>query len=315
MSQQINILFLGGAKRVSLAECLISAGKQLGKTVHIFSYELDKYVPVASIGKIIIGLKWSDTAIFSHLEQTISENNIHIVLPFVDGATVVTARLKNQLKDVFIPVSPEQTCDIMFDKVKANEWFLENHIPVPAYDEELPAIAKPRKGSASQGLVIMKTAQDLNGFKANYKEEDFLIQRYITADEYTVDAYVSKEGQALSIVPRKRMEVTSGEVTKSITIRDKEVIELSKDIISKIRFEGPITLQFLRDKQTQQLYMMEINPRFGGGVVTSIKAGADACYMLLNEYLGNTVKEITNWEENLIMTRAFREFFYHANNN
>lgn len=315
MEDEINILFLGGAKRVSLAECLISAGKQLGKTVHIFSYELDKYVPIASIGKIIVGLKWNDPAVLNHLTPTIKENNIHIVLPFVDGATVIAAKLKNEVKDVFVPVSAELTCDMMFDKVKANDWFIKNQIPVPAYAGQLPAIAKPRKGSASQGLVIMHTAQDLNTFKANYKEDDFLIQRYITADEYTVDAYISKEGKALSIVPRKRMEVTSGEVTKSITIRDNEVIELSKDVISKIRFEGPITLQFLRDKQTQQLYMMEINPRFGGGVVTSIKAGADACSMLLNEYLGNTVEEITDWEENLIMTRAFREFFYHANNN
>ncbi|MFY9307892.1 MAG: ATP-grasp domain-containing protein [Bacteroidia bacterium] len=315
MQDQINILFLGGAKRVSLAECLIAAGKQLGKTVNIFSYELDKYVPIASIGKIIIGLKWNNPDILTHLGQTIKENNIHIVLPFVDGATVIAAQLKTQVKEVFIPVSPEQTCDIMFDKVKANEWFQANGIPVPAYDGHLPAIAKPRKGSASQGLVIIKTEQDKSSFKANYKEEDFLIQRFLTADEYTVDVYVSKQGRALSIVPRKRMEVTSGEVTKSITVRDEEVIALSKEVISKIRFEGPITLQFLRDKQTKQLYMMEINPRFGGGVVTSIQAGADSCSMLLNEYLNNPVKEVTDWKENLIMTRAFREFFYHANNN
>lgn len=314
MSQQINILFLGGAKRVSLAECLIDSGKKLNKTINIFSYELDPYVPIASIGRVIIGLKWNDTNILKHLKQTIEENNIHIVLPFVDGATVIAARLKNEVQNTFIPVSPELTCDIMFDKVKANEWFRKNEIPVPIYTGSFPAIAKPRNGSASQGLVIIKNAQDLNNFKTHFKEEDFLIQSYLTADEYTVDAYISKEGKAISVVPRKRMEVTSGEATKSITVKDEEVIELSKTVMSKITFQGPITLQFLRDKQTKKLYMMEINPRFGGGVVTSIKAGANSCAMLLNEYLENPIQEVISWEENLIMTRAFREFFYHANN-
>ena len=146
-------------------------------------------------------------------------------------------------------------------------------------------------------------------------ESDFLIQKYLIADEYTVDAYISSQGKALSIVPRKRMEVTSGEATKSITIKDEEIINLSKQIISLINFQGPITLQFLREKTTNKLYIMEINPRYGGGVITSLKAGADSTMMVLNEYLNKPLQEINNWEENLIMTRAFREFFYHANNN
>jgi carbamoyl-phosphate synthase large subunit len=203
----------------------------------------------------------------------------------------------------------------MFDKIRANQWFLQNGIPVPVNDGEFPLIAKPRQGSASMGLHIIRTNEDWKSFKSNFDEDDFLIQKYLIADEYTVDAYISKEGKAISVVPRLRMEVTSGEATKSITIKDKEITNLSKHIISLIDFQGPITLQFLREKETNKLYIMEINPRFGGGVITSIKAGADSCLMVLNEYLNKPLEEINNWEENLIMTRAFREFFYHANNN
>ena len=315
MSNKINILFLGGAKRVSLAEYFIEAGKKLGKEICIFSYELDPHVPIGSIGKVIIGLRWNDKDIIKHLVETIQKNNIHIVLPFVDGATIIAARLKNELKNIFIPVSSVLTCDIMFDKVKANQWFMQNGIPVPGNEGNFPLIAKPRKGSASMGLHFIHTNEDWKCFKENFDENDFLIQKYLIADEYTVDAYIAKDGKELSIVPRKRMEVTSGEATKSITVKDQEIINLSKHIISLIDFQGPITLQFLREKETNKLYIMEINPRFGGGVITSIKAGADSSQMLLNEYLNKPVQEINNWEENLIMTRAFREFFYHANNN
>ena len=44
----------------------------------------------------------------------------------------------------------------------------------------------------------------------------------------------------------------------------------------------------------------------------AIKAGANATLILLKEYLNITFEPIDNWEENLTMTRAFREFYYHA---
>lgn len=314
MNEQINILFLGGAKRVSLAELFIEAGKKIGKEINIFSYELDQFVPIASIGKIIIGQKWSDPTVSAHLQETIKQHKINIVLPFVDGATIIASRLKQLVPEVFIPVSDVATCERMFDKVKANEWFEKNNIPVPGHTG-LPLIAKPRNGSASKGIIILRSKEELNSFHSNFKEEDFLIQNYITAQEYTVDAYVSQAGEAIAIVPRKRMEVSSGESTKSITAKDEGIIQLCKIIIGLGGLKGPITLQFLREKETQKLFIMEINPRFGGGVVTAIRAGADLPMMLLNEYLQKPLTAATDWEENLIMTRAFREFFYHATNN
>ena len=56
--KKIRILFLGGAKRVSMAEKFISAGHRVGIEVEIFSYELSREVPIASIAGILTGLRW-----------------------------------------------------------------------------------------------------------------------------------------------------------------------------------------------------------------------------------------------------------------
>ncbi len=314
MAESINILFLGGAKRVSLAEAFQVSAKVLGKEVKIFSYELDRFVPIASIAEIIVGKKWDDAAVYEHLTEVIVKNNIHIVLPFVDPAIFICAQLKTKLSQVFIPVSDEAVCEAMFDKVKANAWFMQHEVPVPGSDGSFPMIAKPRKGSASKGLVVIKNQEELSAFKAAYKEENYLMQRYLDAEEFTVDAYVAKEKKILSIVPRKRLEVSAGESTRSITVKDIEIVDLSKRVLTLAAFRGPITLQFLREKGTGRLFIMEINPRFGGGVLTSIKAGADSTLMILKEYLKLPVELVLNWQENLIMTRAFREYYYHADN-
>jgi carbamoyl-phosphate synthase large subunit len=307
-NNQINILFLGGAKRVSLAERLISAGKSLGKEVKIFSYELDKYVPIAGVGEVIIGLKWKDEKIYEHLTETINQYNIHILLPFVDPATLTASVLKDKLPNVFIPVSDLATCDIFFDKSKANDWFLAQDFPVPHQNlAQFPLIAKPIKGSASQGIEKLESESELTQFLANHQAEDYLIQGFIAGDEYTVDCYVDMEGEVMSVVPRKRLETISGEVSKSVTQKDALLINLSEQILVKANFKGAITIQFLKD--SSNVYIMEINPRFGGGVISSIEAGADSPLMILKDYLKIKNEKVTNWKDNLLMMRANREFF------
>ncbi|MBN8703420.1 MAG: ATP-grasp domain-containing protein [Bacteroidetes bacterium] len=313
-NKDINILFLGGAKRISIAEKFIEAGKSHNKKVSIFSYELSKEVPISGIAQIIVGLKWNDIKVIEHLKSTIKKNNIHIVIPFVDPATVVAAKLKSELDSnlVFIPVPNEDECTIFFDKVKANSWFENSKIPVPPTlpRSSFPIIAKPRLGSASKGIQVLHSKIEYAKFISTTKKENFLFQKYIEATEYSVDCYVSPKTQKIiSIVPRKRLEVSGGEVTKTITIKNTKIISISKNILLKSKLTGPITIQFLEELKTKNIVVMEINPRLGGGAPASIAAGANIPLYVLNDYLGIKTKPNNNWKKNLLMLRAYRETY------
>jgi carbamoyl-phosphate synthase large subunit len=314
--KELNILFLGGAKRVSLAQLFKDYGKQKGLIIKIFSYELDCQVPIASEGNVIVGLKWTDPDILNHLRETISSYNIHIVLPFVDPAIIVASRLKKQIPNIFIPVSDEQTCEIMFDKRKSSDWFFQHDIPQPErYNPtniSYPAILKPVNGSASKGLIICRDKISLPkqiDFKA------YLIQAFIEDGvEYSVDCYVDSNGQILSIVPRIRLEVSGGEAVKSMIIRDEEVITASMKILSSGSFCGPITIQFIKGNNNQ-VYVMEINPRLGGAVVASIGAGSGMISFILGEALHEPLFPIYDWKDRTLMTRYFKEVIFYADNN
>jgi len=52
----------------------------------------------------------------------------------------------------------------------------------------------------------------------------------------------------------------------------------------------------------------------GGGVLTSIAAGADMAAYLVNDFLGIANTRQDQWKEHVIMTRAFREFYFYADN-
>ena len=307
-NKKINIHFLGGAKRVSIAEEFIRAGNTLGYNVSIFSYELDENCPIAFIGKVIKGYRWNNVSIFEHLSRIIEEYEIDIVLPFVDPATIIASKLKNilQQKKIFIPVSDISSCTTFFNKKLSNEWCIANGIAVPLFDKNIfPLIAKPIEGSASKGIVIINNEIELSNLQ---NPLNFLIQKFIEGNEYTIDIYRNtKTNNILSIVPRKRIETQGGESIKSVTIKNKKIEDFAKNIILKTNLKGPLTLQILEDKQGS-LFFMEINPRFGGAVLNSIAAGADSPMYLLRDFLD--MPEISlEWKDSFMMIRYFKEYY------
>ena len=78
----LNILFLGGAKRVSFGRKLIAAAESRGIKLRIFSYELDPRVPIALIGDVIIGKKWNDEHVLEDLHKVVAEFNM-LTVPWV----------------------------------------------------------------------------------------------------------------------------------------------------------------------------------------------------------------------------------------
>lgn len=100
---------------------------------------------------------------------------------------------------------------------------------------------------------------------------------------------------------------------RTMTFKSELLIDLSRQVLDKIPFEGPVTLQFLHNLDNDEFMLMEINPRLGGGVVCSIHAGAPIADYIINEYLGNDIKECDDWIENTLMTRYPKEvIFYEA---
>ncbi|MCD8385401.1 MAG: ATP-grasp domain-containing protein [Bacteroidales bacterium] len=303
---RIGILFLGGAKRVSMARFFDRAASELGYSAEIYSYELDRHVPISIVAKVIVGKKWSDPYLYKDLEQVIEKHDISVVVPFVDPAIEVAQNLADKVlpREIFVPGCQGDINHDLYYKDRAHLRFQSAQIPVPkAYEivkalstgltmeippiEAFPLIAKPKAGSASKGIHIIDTPEQL---KALSRIEDYLIQEYIAdREEYSVDCYVSvRTGQPLAIVPRKRIEVSGGEAMRTETVIAPEVYDLAKLTIERLQLRGAITIQILHDRKRDRYLLMEINPRLGGGAVCSVCAGADIPKLILLETLAHS---------------------------
>lgn len=309
---RLTILMLGGARRVSMAELLKRSGERLGYDIRIVSYELDSQVPIATVGKVVTGLRWNDPMVVEDILRVVIEHEARIILPFVDGSISVAAHCKERMPDLFVPVSDPDTATLMFDKILAAKAFKEAGVPIPTtykiIDAEMPVIAKPRFGSASRGIHIFDDIEDLMHLK---DISEYLLQEYIEEKkEYTVDCYVGRKGEILVTVPRERLEIMGGEVTRTITTRLPQLEEMSRDIISKFELRGPVTLQFLYDIRRDRYLLMEVNPRLGGGVICSIYAGAPIPDYILSEALDIPVRPCDDWIDRTLMARYQKETIF-----
>lgn len=300
---------LGGAKRVSMARHLQAAADKLGLSLRLYSYELSALVPIATVATIVEGLRWNDPEVVNDLHRVVGEYDIDVMIPFVDGAVEVVARYP--FADCYAPVCTPALAAMMFDKVVAAELFARERIPVPrTYTRgapQFPLIAKPRRGSASRGLKVIRSSADFRAIDPS----QYLIQDYIeTRREYTVDCFVDCSGQIIVAVPRERLEIAGGEVTRTVTVDRDDIIELSRHILRTLKLTGAVTLQFLQDTRNNKLLLMEINPRLGGGSVCSVAAGAGLPLYILSEALGLPLKPCDTWRPGTVIARYMQEVVF-----
>ncbi len=312
-ADSLNVLFLGGAKRVSFGRKLIDAAESRGVKLKVFSYELEPEVPIAAIGCIIEGRRWRDPDLLEHLHRMVVSYKIDVMLPFVDGAVGVAGDYVAAYSDVWAPVVNSAVAEMLFDKVESAKAFEKAGIAVPKTytggTPELPLIAKPRHGSASKGIKVINTESDFQLIAGH--ADDYLIQEYISDRvEYTVDCYISMRGKILCVSPRVRIEVVGGEVSRTCTVADDELLAASENVIDSLKLRGAVTLQFLRDKNSGRLMLMEINPRLGGGVVCSIQAGADIPGMIVDEAMGKSPEYADGIKPGVLICRYFEEVVF-----
>lgn len=294
-SKTINILFLGGAKRVSMARMFKDAARSFGLQAEIFSYEIDRCVPIACEATVVEGCRWTDSDILERLDDTVERLHIDIIVPFVDGAVAVAAAYAASYPGkVFVPTGSADKAELMFDKVRAAAAFEDAGLPVPTTyhpgDPSMRLIAKPRHGSASKGIIEICSVEELD--RVLFRADDYLIQERIDhREELTVDCYVSVEtGEPLIISPRRRNATVGGEASDTMTVDSPEAVELARRVLSALDLRGAVTVQLISDLDCSgRLLVMEVNPRLGGGAVCSVIAGADIPSLIIAESLHLTL--------------------------
>jgi carbamoyl-phosphate synthase large subunit len=282
----VNVLITSASRKVWLVRALQEALDGRGRVI---AADLTRWAPAMHVADAGVLLPRSEDPTFlDALEEVCVREEVVLAVPTRDGELPILAAARERFAaaGVHLAVSAPNAIETCLDKMAFTRFCVAHGFPVPRPVEDptsadLPLFARPRRGQASAGAGIVRTADALAACT------NHVFAEVVDAPEYTVDVFLDRDGRPISSVPRERTLVVAGESQVTTTVDDPELADHAASLCAAIGLSGPATVQAFRT--TDQLLFIEVNPRFGGACALSIRAGADSPRWLLDEADGATL--------------------------
>ncbi len=311
----LGVLFTCIGRRVSLLESFRRAANQLKINAAFFgtdTTDLSSALQLCDEGFLVEPT--THPGYIGQLLSIVKANRVKLLVPTVDLDLKVLARNKPKFTAAGcrVLVSTPQVVDICQDKRKTYQFLAKN-----GFDTALtmsvrsalskkklnwPCFLKPWDGYAGRGNAVVNNRRDLLFYAKRIPNA--ICQEFIEGTEYSCDVYIDFGMKVRCVVPRRRIEVRAGEVSKGQIVKNPRIMSEAAMLVETLGAgPGVITLQlFLTDDD--RVKFIEINPRFGGGAPLSIKAGANFPKWILQEASGKKPNiRFDGFKDDLIMLR------------
>src|SRR5206468_279655 len=159
---------------------------------------------------------------------------------------------------------------------------VSSHADVMAAAETigLPLVLKPRFGSGASGLRFITSSKELtrsSEFDSELSKRYFLGQQWVPGRGVGIGALVLN-GQVLAVAGHLRLReipISGGASTARVTFRHVEMEAAAARLLIASSLDGVALAEFRFDDTTGNFWLLEVNPRYWGGVSTAISSGVD----------------------------------------
>jgi carbamoyl-phosphate synthase large subunit len=265
----------------------------------------------------------------AHAVQAIISLN-DLELPILAASKVEFEQL-----GVTIIVSDLAVIDICFDKWKTTKFLQENGVNTPeaflSIDDALeavnsgkltfPLVIKPRWGSASIGIEFPESEEELRlayqllsvrlskTILADASKEDIdhaiIIQEKLNGQEFGLDVLNDLNGNHVASFPKKKLAMRAGETDKSVSVHNERLTEIGAKLGSSLRHIGNLDCDVF--EREDGFYVLELNPRFGGGYPFTHEAGGNIVAALVEWLKGSKdVAKLLDFKPDLAFSKCDR---------
>ena len=224
-----------------------------------------------------------------------TKERINAVIPLQEDELMYMAQRKQIFADneIWLVESSYETIALcrdkyLFSQAMAREGVsvIPTHLPEEAeqvLDESGKVMVKDRYGAGSVGNIIIESKQLLKAY-LDAAHSELIVQPFLCGKEYGADVYVDKISKKMtSIFVKEKIRMRAGETEKSISVVNEAIYKLIQQVTDTIDFSGPLDVDII--EQNGKLYVLEINPRFGGGYPHAYECGVNfPRYILKNGY-------------------------------
>lgn len=249
-----------------------------------------------------------DPGYASWLRQTLVEHDIDLAVSINDFELSTWATLPEDRAWAPLVRLDADTQRLVEDKLATSQALVKAGVPSPvtwlgtappaAEEAAGPFVTKGRYGSASRGLRFVDRAglpgalEEASGEVTTRQgvpalqqgevppAELIVIQERIDGVEYGLDVVCDLEGRYAGVLARRKIAMRSGETDRAVSVDAAPFESIARGIAEAIPHPGTIDVDVFVDA-SGDIYVIDINPRFGGGYPFSHVAGARVpeCYV------------------------------------
>lgn len=337
----LNVLIASAGRRNYLVEWFRDALKSEAAEGLVFVGDIDPDAPARHSADGFIQLP----PVFAedyreHLARVCEDNAINLAVSLNDYENSLWAELSLGEKNAstrFLCL-PGNTHTVLEDKLATHDVLTKAGLLVPstvlasdilsgavspgAAGSEL--VIKNRYGSGSYGLrfttvdnllATLETALDV---VRNQRGEDVLtrqdasmglvVQHRIVGAEYGLDIVNNFEGKFVAALGRRKLGMRDGETSSAVTVSPSMFTETACALANFTHHRGLIDTDIIRDEEGRD-WIIDINPRFGGGYPFSHFAGADVPRAYVRWALGRDESfssDLLSYRENVMSHKTIQ---------
>lgn len=262
------------------------------------------------------------------------KNKINALLSLFDLDVYTLSKHKSKFDaiNVNLLISDHSIIELCSDKWKTYQFLTSNGFRTPLtfqnYNDvvkalrnkiiQFPIIVKPRFGSGSIGYFEANDLEDLlfytkkaNQLVSNTYINDFnqdvnqlvLYQNKIIGNEYNLDIINDLDSSYQTTVVKQKLEMRAGETDKAIVLKDEHLKSVGYKLSSHLKHRLNCDCDLIVDTNNEA-YIIDLNPRFGGGYPFSQLAGINLPRAILSWLKKETIDY--EWEieqDNLVIQK------------
>lgn len=310
--KKILILDGGAAHAMAIAECLKKSGYAVAvlcNNKNEYGYHT-KYADERYLGPDSHEIGYAEWVL-----AFLKERYFDVLIPTSDTSAEFMSFHKEELQLLTGVLMPDKTIFKKgYDKNELMRVCKENGFPHPftidlsevsVDDAQLdsfpyPGLLKPNLTSGGRGMTLIHNHEELKVLYPAIHQQygECHLQQFIKSGgrQVKVQIMTDKDGNPTysSVIWKQRYyPVNGGSSCCNITIENPEIAKTCGEVLKKIGWVGFADFDLIENPDTNELLIMEINPRIPACVRSAFKSGMDYATMIADATLGMPLRNYT----------------------
>jgi carbamoyl-phosphate synthase large subunit len=254
----------------------------------------------------------------SRLQYIHERENLDVIIPALDAELPVYMNLSKSISSLSIGMMiPSKQSFQQRAKDKLPELSAAIGLKIPQ-TFVLSTLAELDKALAELGYPLMVKGPFYEAYTAENRQDahhhfhalcgkwgyPIIVQEFIHGDEYNLVGLGDGKGNDVGHVSTKKMLITKlGKVWTNVSIRNDPMEQAALKFVNKYHWSGGYELELMLDKKSQEMYLIEINPRFPAWLYAATGCGINLPERMVKMILGKPYKTDSDYPVGKMLIR------------